>query len=129
MKILASGRRLASMAGVAVVALALAVAAPAFAGVDHWYSGNLYSSYGYASSAAHSISYVQGNTSSSDLICVGIERGTVGSYYDPTFSFCQANGYGAVSVYYNPSCCWHGAIDNGGPLNPTYINYATHYDY
>jgi hypothetical protein len=100
------------------------------AGVDHWFSGSLPYQFGWASTAAHSISYIQGSANH-DTFCVGLEQGVTGSYFDaPAYSDCYAySSGGGVSVYFTPTCCFHATIVNGGPFNPISVNSATHYDY
>jgi hypothetical protein len=122
-------RRLAATLSACVAALGLIFATAAFATSDHWFTGNLQAGYGWASYNAHSISYVQGNTSANADLCVGLEDGYAGGFYDPYGSACQAYGYKAAYAYYTPTCCFHALVENGGPASPAYINNSTHYDY
>jgi hypothetical protein len=126
-------RRLRNRIGCAVGVALLAISAfapSALAYTDHWYAGDLAKDFGFASTAAHSITFIQG-VAYNDTICVGAEQGTAGSYYDaPFFSDCQMySSGGTANAYYNGACCFHATVIYGGPASSKTILSSTHYDF
>ena len=137
MEVLVSGSRTPrtvarrGMMVLAVIAVALlSVTATALATADHWFSGTLVQGYGYASTAAHSISYIEA-TGNQNGFCVAKDTGTAG-YASATKTTagsrtCSSSGGFAARVE-NSACCFHGWVDNstGGPI---IFDASTHYSY
>jgi hypothetical protein len=110
--------------------LAVAFALPAtsaFAGEDTFFSGTLPAGFGFAGTAAHSITYVEG-TASANGFCVAKDQGLTG--YDfatravaGTRACASSGGFAARTE--NGACCYHGWIDNdlGGSIT---VNPSTH---
>jgi hypothetical protein len=125
------GRRAVSRAAVFAVFAAYAVfATSAHAATDHWISGTLNNGLGFASTAAHSITYIQGVTNANGF-CIAKDTGLAG--YDVasrsvagTRSCAPSSGF--VSRTENGTCCYHGWIDNatGGNI---FVDPATYYSY
>ena len=124
-------RRLRAVANLSLflAVLGLIFVAAAAATSESWFTGNLSSGEGNASSDAHSITYVQGNTSSGAALCVGTEDGFAGYFSDSSGGYCQYSGYQAAAGYFSGSCCYHALVENRGPANHANINSATHFDY
>ena len=122
-------RRMTMLCATLVVAFALGATA-AFAGADHWFSGTLAAGFGYASSEAHSINYIEA-TGNHNGFCVAKDTGLTG------FDFasrsvagtrtCASSG-GFASRTEDSSCCYHGWVDNGTGSN-TVFDTSTHYSY
>jgi hypothetical protein len=115
----------------AVTAVALvSAAATALASTDHWFSGTLVQGYGYASTAAHSITYIEA-TGNHNGFCVAKDTGTAG-YASATKTTagvrtCSSSGGFAASTE-NGSCCYHGWVDNS-TSNDIIFDTSTHYSY
>ena len=115
----------------AVIAVALASAtAAALAGSDHWFSGTLVIGYGYASTEAHSMTYIEA-TGDHNGFCVAKDTGTAG-YASATKTTagsrtCSASG-GFASRSENGACCYHGWLDNNTGNNIVFDS-STHYSY
>lgn len=115
----------------AVMAIALlSTAAAALAGSDHWFSGTLVQGYGYASTAAHSIVYIEA-TGNQNGFCVAKDTGTAG-YASATKTTagsrtCSSSGGFAARVE-NGNCCFHGWVDNSTG-NSIIFDSSTHYSY
>lgn len=126
-------RRLAKLAGALAACVLLALAAPALATSDHFFSGQLGAYWEYGSSAAHTITYVEVDARSLDYICGGWEQGWSGYLDDSTMAACWLWGEGNVSytatspgAYHAVAAYWLGYNAGGGPVQ---ISSATHYDY
>lgn len=122
-------RRGITFCAVTAVAL-LSAAATALAGSDHWFSGTLVQGYGYASTAAHSISYIEA-TGNHNGFCVAKDTGTAG-YASATKTTagsrtCSSSGGFAARVE-NGNCCYHGWVDNSTSNNIIFDS-STHYSY
>jgi hypothetical protein len=115
----------------AVIAVALfSAVATAMAGADHWFSGTLVQGYGYASTEAHSISYIEA-TGNHNGFCVAKDTGTTG-YASATKTTagtraCSTSGGFAARVE-NSACCYHGWVDNS-TSNDIIFDVSTHYSY
>lgn len=114
---------------VMVVAL-LSAAATALAGSDHWFSGTLVQGYGFASTEAHSISYIEA-TGNHNGFCVAKDTGTTG-YASATKTTagsrtCSSSGGFAARVE-NSACCYHGWVDNSTGSSIIFDS-STHYSY
>lgn len=120
-------RRFGAAAAGAVLAL-LIVASAAFAYTDHWFSGTLQYGRGYASVAAHSITYIEGDANNSGF-CIAGEQGISG-YHDAGDVPCQvaAGSNGVAAAYYAGVCCYHADISNYNGFNIE-VYTSTHYDY
>jgi hypothetical protein len=118
------------MLGVALVVVFSAFATVAYASSDQWFSGNLGSGLGFASTNAHSISYIQGSGNLNGF-CVAKDQGLAG--YDVASRnvvgtrACASSG-GFASRSENSSCCYHGWVDNGTGSGIV-IGTSTRYDY
>jgi len=122
-------RRPMMVCAVMVVAL-LGAAATALAGADHWFSGTLVQGYGYASTDAHSINYIEA-TGDHNGFCVAKDTGTTG-YASATKTTagsrtCSSSGGFAARVE-NSACCYHGWVDNS-TAGAIIFNASTHYSY
>jgi hypothetical protein len=122
-------RRGMMVCAVIVVAL-FSAAATALAGADHWFSGTLVHGYGYASTEAHSISYIEA-TGDHNGFCVAKDTGTTG-YASATKTTagsrtCSSSGGFAARVE-NSACCYHGWVDNSTG-NDIIFDVSTHYSY
>jgi len=122
-------RRVMMVCAVIAVALLSAVAT-ALAGSDHWFSGTLVQGYGYASTEAHSINYIEA-TGNHNGFCVAKDTGLAG--YDSASrttagarSCSSSGGFAARSE--NGACCYHGWVDNG-TSNDIVFDTSTHYSY
>jgi hypothetical protein len=115
----------------AVIAVALlSAAATALAGADHWFSGTLVQGYGYASTDAHSINYIEA-TGNHNGFCVAKDTGTTG-YASATKTTagtraCSTSGGFAARVE-NSVCCYHGWVDNSTGSDIIF-DASTHYSY
>jgi hypothetical protein len=121
-------RGMMACAVMAVVLLSTAAVAPA--GSDHWFSGTLVQGYGYASTAAHSIVYIEA-TGNHNGFCVAKDTGTAG-YASATKTTagsrtCSSSGGFAARVE-NGNCCFHGWVDNS-TSNNIIFDASTHYSY
>jgi hypothetical protein len=122
-------RRTGVLTAVAILVCA-AFATAAYATSDPWFSGNMAAGLGYASSGAHSISYIQGSADSNGF-CVAKDQGISG--YDSASRSvagtrtCATSG-GFASRTENSSCCFHGWADNGTGSAIVFFT-TTHYDY
>lgn len=115
----------------AVVAGAFALSAGlAYGASDAWFSGALSTDLGIASTAAHSIVYVQGSANANGF-CVGKVQGFagIGAWNATTTGgvACAVSG-GFAAVTQDGTCCYHGWISNHTGITIT-VNSATHYDY
>jgi hypothetical protein len=122
--------RRATMACAVMAAALLSTAAVAMAGSDHWFSGTLVQGYGYASTAAHSIVYIEA-TGNHNGFCVAKDTGTAG-YASATKTTagsrtCSSSGGFAARVE-NGNCCFHGWVDNSTSNNIIFDS-STHYSY
>jgi hypothetical protein len=122
-------RRLTMLCATLVVAFALP-ATPAFAAHDTWFSGPLPAGFGNASTAAHSITYIEG-TANANGFCVAKDQGLAG-YDFATRSVvgartCASSG-GFAARTENGSCCYHGWIDNDLSFAIA-VDPSTHYNY
>jgi hypothetical protein len=112
-----------------LVAALLVLSAPsvANASVDHWFSGQLEAGFGWGSTSAHSYNFVEGDAYN-DLICIGLELGHAGSYYDaPSYGDCQQYSSGGIArAWYSPTCCYHATVIYGGPASSKTILSGTH---
>jgi hypothetical protein len=122
-------RRATMVCAVIVVALFSAVAT-ALAGADHWFSGTLGVGYGFASTEAHSITYIEA-TGNHNGFCVAKDTGTTG-YASATKTTagsrtCASSGGFAARVE-NAACCYHGWVDNSTSNNIVF-DASTHYSY
>jgi hypothetical protein len=111
------------------VTLFAVFATAAFAASDFWFSGGLPSGSGFASTAAHSINYIQGSGNLNGF-CVAKDQGISG--YDTAWRnvgtrACATSG-GFASRSENSACCYHGWVDNQTGSTIT-LNGATRYDY
>jgi hypothetical protein len=122
-------RRVLTAALIGLTALLLG-AALAYATTDHWYSGSLSASQGDASTAAHSIGYMEGDGTSGVLFCIQEETGTAGLHNvtdDNTGNqFCTTSG--SASHTFGGSCCFHADIGDWDTVGMS-VTTATHYDY
>lgn len=115
----------------AIIAIALlSAAATALAGADHWFSGTLVQGYGFASTEAHSISYIEA-TGNHNGFCVAKDTGTTG-YASATKTTagtraCSSSGGFAARVE-NSACCYHGWVDNSTGSDIIF-DASTHYSY
>ena len=122
-------RRGMMVCAVMVIAL-LSTAAVALAGSDHWFSGTLVQGYGFASTEAHSISYIEA-TGNHNGFCVAKDTGTTG-YASATKTTagsrtCSSSGGFAARVE-NSACCYHGWVDNS-TASSIIFDTSTHYSY
>lgn len=124
-----SRRRMTMLCATLVVAFALA-ATSAFATNDNWFSGTLPAGFGFDSTGAHSIVYIEG-TANANGFCVAKDQGLAG-YDFATRSVagaraCATSG-GFAARTENGVCCYHGWIDNdlGGAIS---VDPSTHYSY
>jgi len=116
--------------GIALVVVFGACVATAYAGSDHWFANNLASGLGYASSEAHSITYIEGDASANGF-CVAKDTGLSGygsSSRTPAGTPACASSGGFASRSENGACCYHGWIANGTGATITVYS-ATHYSY
>lgn len=118
--------------GVVLALLALAgFPAIALASTDHWFAGPLgafgTSTSGYASFAAHSISYIEGDADHNGF-CVGREQGATGYNQQSFFADACASSGGTAAAFVTPVCCNHANIANTHSFSITVLS-ATHYDY
>jgi hypothetical protein len=115
----------------AVIAVALlSAAATALATPDHWFSGTLVQGFGYASTNAHSITYIEA-TGNHNGFCIAKDTGTAG-YASATKTTagprsCASSG-GFTFRNEDGSCCYHGWVDNS-TSNDIIFDTSTHYDY
>lgn len=116
--------------GTMTVTLFAVFATAAFAASDFWFSGGMPAGSGFASTAAHSVTYIQGSANLNGF-CVAKDQGLAG--YDTAWRnvagarACATSG-GFASRSENGTCCYHGWADNqtGGTIT---FNGATRYDY
>jgi hypothetical protein len=125
-----TGVRRAMMVCAVIAVALLSAVATALAGADHWFSGTLVQGYGYASTEAHSISYIEA-TGNHNGFCVAKDTGTAG-YASATKSTagsrtCSSSGGFAASTE-NAACCYHGWVDNS-TSNDIIFDTSTHYSY
>ena len=105
-------------------------ATAAYSASDFWFSGPLSSGIGFASTDAHSITYIQG-AGSVNGFCVAKDQGTAGfgpaSRSTAGAQACATSG-GFASRSENGACCYHGWIANktGGGMT---VYTSTRYDY
>jgi hypothetical protein len=97
-----------------VTVVLLGTATTALASTDHFFSGTLAQGFGFASTGAHSISYIEA-TGNHNGFCVAKDTGTTG-YASATKSVagtrtCASSG-GFASRVENSACCYHGWVDN-----------------
>ena len=125
-----TGVRRAMMVCAVIAVALLSTVATALAGADHWFSGTLVQGYGFASTEAHSISYIEA-TGDHNGFCVAKDTGTTG-YASATKTTagsrtCSSSGGFAARVE-NSACCYHGWVDNstGGAI---IFDTSTHYSY
>lgn len=109
------------------------IAAPAFAGTEHYFSGGLSPSRIYASATAHTnLTYSQ--SVSDHTACPGQARGAGGYFYlgDPgTTMIWNVNYCGPGTVGWNPpddGLSWHGAVLNPNVSTNDHISDA-HYSW
>jgi hypothetical protein len=121
-----SRRRMSMFCATLVVAFAL-TASSAFAGEDTFFSGTLPSGFGFAGTAAHSITYIEGTTNANGF-CVAKDQGLTGNDFATRAvagaRTCATSG-GFAARTEDGSCCYHGWIDNdlGGAIT---VSSSTH---
>jgi hypothetical protein len=116
----------------ATIAVAFsALGAPsAFAGTDHWFNGTMPAGFGFASTAAHSITYIEA-TGNFNGFCVAKDTGLAG--YDLASRnvagtrTCASSG-GFASRTENGACCFHGWVDDS-TANNILFDPSTHYSF
>ena len=115
----------------AVIAVALlGMTATALATADHWFSGTLVHGFGYASTGAHSIVYIEA-TGDHNGFCIAKDTGLTG--YDVASRLtagprtCASSGGFAASTE-DGSCCYHGWVDNS-TSGDIIFDASTHYSY
>lgn len=117
--------------GVVLIGVFAAFATVALAATNHWFSGTLTPGYGYASTAANSITYIEG-TGNYNGFCVAKDQDISGyallSAHSPTGTSACASSGGFASRSENGACCWHGWIGNG-TSNDLLVDSSTHYSY
>jgi hypothetical protein len=119
-----------ALVGAVLAAVFGGFAVAAYAATDHWFSGPLLSGVGFASTEAHSITYIEG-TANTNGFCVAKDTGTTGygpSSHTPAGTPQCASSGGFASRSENGACCYHGWISNGTGNNMT-VDSSTHYTY
>lgn len=123
-------RRRTAAVGVVLAIVFAVFATAAYASSDYWLSGTLASGFGFASTAAHSMTYIQGSATNNGF-CVAKDQGLAG--YDVASRnvagtrTCATSG-GFASRSENGSCCYHGWADNGTGSSMSFYS-TTRYDY
>jgi hypothetical protein len=124
-------RRARRALGGAVLAAVFGLGATvAYATSDFWFSGSLGTGLGYASTTAHSITYIQG-VANANGFCVAKDTGLSGqgpaNRTTAGTQACATSG-GFASRSEDGSCCFHGWIANktGGGIT---VTSSTRYDY
>ena len=123
------GRKLAGCVVLAVV-FTLTTSA-ALAASDNWFSGTLAGTTGYASTGAHSVTYIQG-VANANGFCVAKDQGItgyagfVGGLTAGTQACATSGGFASRSE--NGACCYHGWIANKNEAEIT-VDPSTRYDY
>lgn len=127
-------RRMAALLAAVTLTVYLAVAPAALATVSvHWFTGNLPPGEGYASSEAHSITFILADADH-NVFCIGREQGWGGWYYVGGSHYvsdaCAYPGDGGhAEIYYDGACCYHATIENHSTDLTDYVYTSTHYDY
>jgi hypothetical protein len=123
-------KRPAAVLAAVMVLVFAAFATAAYATSDAWFSGSMASGLGFASTGAHSITYIQGSADHNGF-CVAKDQGITG--YDVASRnvaggrTCASSG-GFASRSENGSCCYHGWADNGTG-GAIVFGSTTRYDY
>jgi hypothetical protein len=114
----------------AVLIGVLGFAPSALATNDFWFTGTLTPGFGYASTGAHSITYIQGSGNFNGF-CIAKDQGISGyasaSRVPAGTPSCATSG-GFVARTENGSCCYHGWISNGTG-NDLVVDSTTYYSY
>lgn len=117
------------MGGLTVIVFGLTATA-AEAASDFWLAGTLDTHLGFASTEAHSITYIQGSADHNGF-CVAKDTGLAG-YATATRATagtqaCATSG-GFASRTENGACCFHGWLANKNSFEIS-VNATTRYDY
>ena len=125
-----TGVRRAMMVCALIAVVLISTAATALATTDHWFSGTLVQTFGYASTDAHSIVYIEA-TGNHNGFCIAKDTGTAG-YASATkttagLRTCASSGGFAASTE-SGACCYHGWVDNS-TSNDIIFDASTHYTY
>jgi hypothetical protein len=116
--------------GAALVVVFAVFATAAYAVDDPWFSGSRGAGLGFASTGAHSITYIEG-TANFNGFCVAKDTGLSGygsSSRTPAGTPSCASSGGFANRTENGACCYHGWISN--PLGfAITVNSSTHYSY
>jgi len=126
-------RKVAALVGVAT-AILFSTGGTASAYVDHWFAGTLSGTSGYMSTAAHSISYIEGDVvgGNGTQWCVGRGLGAAGPVFVNSDYLCDARPASSLSTRaaasIPPYCCAHAGALNYGTFTNTFTS-ATHYDF
>ncbi|WP_324909831.1 hypothetical protein [Baekduia sp.] len=105
-------------------------ATAAYGTSDFWFSGSLATNAGFASTDAHSITYIQGSADHNGF-CVAKDQGLAGFDVATRATVgtqaCASSG-GFASRSEDGSCCYHGWIANKNTFAIS-VNSTTRYDY